>query len=72
MWQFTEPFVEVTNHRGALREEGKVPRMDQEIAIWDGEFPMKLVRVANANYSHSDPLSGNPARTKNIRATKRK
>lgn len=49
MRQFTKPLVKVDELLCAPAVHGEVPSVNQNVACWDLDFSMQLVRVRNQN-----------------------
>jgi len=52
MAKFPKPAIEIGDLGGALTHERKVSGVDEDVAGWNVEFAMKLVRVGNADDSY--------------------
>ena len=45
MGLLAEPFVEVSQHRGATGEKGDIPRVDEQIAVRYIDLAMKFMGI---------------------------
>lgn len=51
-WLSANPFIELSDLFNVIPRCHEVAGMDQYVGFWDGQFPMRPVRITDADNAH--------------------